>query len=192
MPIEITIPRLGWSMEEGNFVAWLKKDGELVKAGEPLFTLESEKAAQDVEATDGGILRIPAKAPQAGEVVRVGQVIGLLIAENEKVDGKAVPAAAKPDQTLKTSDGSPGPRVDGDGAGLPSAGNKQPPAPYGTSSPRARRRAAQLGVDPSRLQGSGRSGRVIEADVLKAAKTPASSGLSTMRRAIAQRTATSF
>jgi len=41
MPIEITIPRLGWSMEEANFVHWLKQDGEPVKSGEPLFTLES-------------------------------------------------------------------------------------------------------------------------------------------------------
>ena len=48
MPIEITIPRLGWSMEEGVFVGWLKQDGDFVKAGEPLFTLENEKASQDV------------------------------------------------------------------------------------------------------------------------------------------------
>src|SRR6266550_4621135 len=59
MPIEITIPRLGWSMEEATFVNWLKKDGEPVKSGQPLFTLENEKATQDVEASDGGILLIP-------------------------------------------------------------------------------------------------------------------------------------
>ena len=41
MTVEITIPRLGWSMEEGNFIGWLKKDGEPIKIGEPLFTLEN-------------------------------------------------------------------------------------------------------------------------------------------------------
>ena len=43
MPIEITIPRLGWNMDEGVFVAWLKNDGEPVKAGEPIFSLESRQ-----------------------------------------------------------------------------------------------------------------------------------------------------
>src|SRR5580765_2881608 len=92
MPIEVTIPRLGWSMEEGNFVAWLKNDGEQVKSGEPLFTLESEKAAQDIEATDSGVLRIPKDAPQPGSVVKVGQRIGYLVAEHEGVERAATPA----------------------------------------------------------------------------------------------------
>jgi pyruvate dehydrogenase E2 component (dihydrolipoamide acetyltransferase) len=56
MAIEITIPRLGWNMDEGVFVAWLKNDGDLVKAGEPLFTLESDKAVQEIESLDSGTL----------------------------------------------------------------------------------------------------------------------------------------
>jgi pyruvate dehydrogenase E2 component (dihydrolipoamide acetyltransferase) len=96
MPVEITIPRLGWSMDEGNFVGWLKKDGEQVKSGEPLFTLESEKAAQDIEATDNGVLRIPNDAPQPGAVVKVGQHIGYLVAENETLESGAVPAEKSP------------------------------------------------------------------------------------------------
>ncbi len=77
----ITIPRLGWSMEEGVFAGWLKRDGETVRVGEPLFSLEGEKATQDVEATDAGVLRIPAEAPQTGDTVAVGAVIGYLVAE---------------------------------------------------------------------------------------------------------------
>ncbi len=63
MAIEITIPRLGWSMEEGVFAGWLKHDGEPVRAGDPLFSLEGEKATQDVEAIDDGTLSIPSNAP---------------------------------------------------------------------------------------------------------------------------------
>ena len=66
MPIEITIPRLGWNMDEGVFVGWLKNDGDAVKAGEPLFSLESDKAVQEIESLDAGILRIAPDGPQAG------------------------------------------------------------------------------------------------------------------------------
>ena len=71
-------------MDEGVFVGWLKKDGESVKMGEPLFTLEGDKAAQEVEATESGVLRIPADAPKAGATVSVGAVLGYLIGRGEE------------------------------------------------------------------------------------------------------------
>src|SRR5262245_33471632 len=83
MPIPITIPRLGWNMEAGVFVGWLKADGESVRAGEPLFTLESEKATGEIEGFDDGILHIPADAPRQGDVVAVGAVIGFLLQPGE-------------------------------------------------------------------------------------------------------------
>ena len=83
MAVEITIPRLGWSMEEGVFVKWLKADGDWVRAGDQLFLLESDKATQEIESLDEGLLRIPPNAPQPGETVRVGQVIGHLVAKDE-------------------------------------------------------------------------------------------------------------
>ena len=87
----ITIPRLGWSMEEGVFAGWLKRDGETVCVGEPLFSLEGEKATQDVEATDAGVLRIPAEAPQTGDTVAVGAVIGYPVAEGTSESAPAGP-----------------------------------------------------------------------------------------------------
>ncbi|MEW6161060.1 MAG: lipoyl domain-containing protein, partial [Verrucomicrobiota bacterium] len=66
MPIEITVPRLGWSMEEAAFSNWLKKDGEPVNPGDPLFVLEADKALQEVESLDSGILHIPGDAPKPG------------------------------------------------------------------------------------------------------------------------------
>src|SRR5258708_2886230 len=82
MPIEITVPRLGWTMEEGTFVGWLKKDGEPVRAGEPLFTLDGDKALQEIEATDSGILCISPDGPKPGSTIRVGALLGHLLTES--------------------------------------------------------------------------------------------------------------
>ena len=51
MAIPITVPRLGWNMEQGVFLGWLKADGAAVRAGEALFTLESDKATEDIRGT---------------------------------------------------------------------------------------------------------------------------------------------
>jgi pyruvate dehydrogenase E2 component (dihydrolipoamide acetyltransferase) len=204
MPIEIQIPRLGWSMEEGIFSGWLKKDGDLVKSGEPLFILEGEKAAQDIESTDTGKLQIPKDSPQSGDTVKVGQVIGFLIAENENIDSTNAPpaapeaplyaASATNPEGVSATDGSPFPDVN--------ATHRLQRQPI---SPRARRLAEQLNVDISTLTSSGKAGRITEADVLKAVdgepktatpKTEALTGIatavSTIRRTIAERTAKSF
>src|SRR5947207_2318748 len=85
MAIPITIPRLGWNMEEGVFLGWLIKDGEPVRAGEMLFRLESEKAAEDIECHDAGILRIVPKGPKEGDTVPVGCVIGYLVEAGEEL-----------------------------------------------------------------------------------------------------------
>ena len=88
MAAPITVPRLGWTMEEGTFVDWLKQDGDRIQPGDALFVLESEKSAEEIEAMDAGVLRLSPDSPKAGDKVKVGQVVGCLIAE-----GEAVPAA---------------------------------------------------------------------------------------------------
>src|SRR5436190_5170824 len=99
MPIEIIIPRLGWSMEEGNFVNWLKKDGEVVESGEPLFSLENEKAVQDVVAIDSGVLRISSDGPKPGQVFKVGQVIANMLSLNDSRDTAPISAPqARPER----------------------------------------------------------------------------------------------
>jgi pyruvate dehydrogenase E2 component (dihydrolipoamide acetyltransferase) len=170
MAIAITVPRLGWTMEEGTFVQWLKRDGEPVKAGEQLFILEGEKAAQEVESIDSGILRIPPDAPQPGATVAVGALLGYLLGPGE-------PA---PWETVGASGGARRGQV---GAALPTAATRaqaeapashRPPRSPGTKpaiSPRARRVARELGVDWSQLDGSGRTGRIRERDVRAAARS---------------------
>jgi pyruvate dehydrogenase E2 component (dihydrolipoamide acetyltransferase) len=76
MASEIRVPRLGWDMEEGVFLGWLKRDGEEVKAGEPIYTLEGDKSAQEIEALDTGILRIAPNGPREGDAILVGTLLG--------------------------------------------------------------------------------------------------------------------
>jgi pyruvate dehydrogenase E2 component (dihydrolipoamide acetyltransferase) len=84
MAIEIIIPRLGWSMEEGKFVAWLKQEGEIVQAGEALFSIEGDKAVQEIESIDSGILRVVPNAPAPGETIHVGDLLGYLPPQAKK------------------------------------------------------------------------------------------------------------
>jgi len=185
MPINITLPRLGWSMEEGKFLGWLKQDGDLIKVGDPLFTLESDKAAQEVESIDSGILSIPASGPQLDEIVKVGQVLGFLLAEGEMAPEVLFPADSgrpadsfsepnlnnRPRQSAGNESQSVESRICGNlqsqSAGLPESAGKSFPA-----SPRARRAAKEQQVDLSTLKPTGQGGRIRERDVLAAAKPP--------------------
>jgi len=180
MAIPITIPRLGWDMVEGVFVGWLKADGDPVHAGEALFTLESDKSTEDIECFDDGVLRIVADGPRKGDKVAVGTVIGYLAKEGESVPiaGNEPPASSFsvrdiPQERNALAGAAPGP-----------ARQAGP-----TVSPRAKRIAAELGVDWTQLQGTGRTGRIRESDVRAAQATtpPATLAASSMRKTIAER-----
>jgi len=153
MSHEIRVPRLGWSMEEGTFVGWLKKPGEIVRVGEPLFELEGEKATQAIEAVDAGVLHVLADAPAPGAVVAVGALLGYLLGPGQSVSVLRSPAAATAAAGIATPRPTSTPAAKPARAAVPSA------------SPRAKRAARELGVDWSLLQGSGRDGRIRDADV---------------------------
>jgi pyruvate dehydrogenase E2 component (dihydrolipoamide acetyltransferase) len=204
MPIAITIPRLGWNMDEGVFVGWLKKDGDEVRAGDALFTVEGEKAAQDIECLDSGTLRIAPDAPQPGDVVPVGTVIGLLVpaGEAEPVAPQAGPAARR----LARQRGVDLRQVAGTGPGgrvITADVERSAVRAKPRSSPRARRVAAELGIDWTKLRGSGRTGRIREKDVRagrevlpERAERTAAPGqaipITPIRRTIAERLTTSL
>jgi pyruvate dehydrogenase E2 component (dihydrolipoamide acetyltransferase) len=149
LAIDVVMPRLGWTMETGTIAEWLKKDGDVVQAGEIIFTVESDKALQEVEAFEGGILRIrPSSMP--GTEVAVGTVLAYLVQPGEAAPLDALPA---------------------DDAHVPAASNAQSVAPARSGrhtppiSPRARRVALDLGVAWETIIGSGRTGRIVERDV---------------------------
>src|SRR5262245_19890675 len=87
------MPRLGWTMEVGRVVEWLKGDGEPVEAGEFLFSVEGDKAITEVEALDSGILRIPPD-PQIGIELPVGAVLAYIAVPGEDVVFQSSSAAA--------------------------------------------------------------------------------------------------
>jgi pyruvate dehydrogenase E2 component (dihydrolipoamide acetyltransferase) len=182
MPIEITVPRLGWSMEEGTFAGWLKQNGDHVSAGVPLFAMESDKVTMDVESLDNGILYVPAGAPEPGAIVAVGQCLGFLLAPGEpapEMINAPQPAAGSPTESAIST---PGPSVPAD---APIRDGRTP------VTPRARRVAAELGVDTALLRGSGRSGRIREVDVRAAGSGLAAEAgavpTTALRRTIARR-----
>lgn len=165
MAHQVVMPRLGWNMEEGSVAAWRKKDGDAVTAGEILLEIESDKAVQEVEAVDSGILRIPSDSPPIGKAVAVGTVLAWLVAPGEQAPAAAPPAASAPAAdaapSAASSPAAASPAVEP--ANLRTRGGP-------TISPRARRAARQLGVDWSDLTGSGSTGRIVERDVRAAAQ----------------------
>lgn len=75
MGTEVLLPKIGFAMNEGEVKEWLIQDGQAVTAGQPLFLLEAEKSANEVEAPASGTLKI---LKQAGEVYEVGTVLGVI------------------------------------------------------------------------------------------------------------------
>ena len=163
MAIEITIPRLGWSMDEGIFVQWLKNDGDMITAGDMLFVIEGDKATQEIESFDSGVLCIPEGVAVEGDVVQVGQVMGFLLAEGETAPAYqpntivASDPPAAPTATVATAAES----ADYDPSFNPVVTSKRTVA-----TPRARQTARTLGIDLTGIIGSGRAGRIRERDVI--------------------------
>ena len=195
MAFELFVPRLGWDMEEGTFTGWLKKDGETVKEGEPVFLVESEKAEQEVESLESGILRIPADGPQPGDVLPVGTLIGYLVEPGEEAPSSVKSVAAAPPMPgsagTKAAPGSTGAVAVPTPAAQPR--EERDPAARASISPRAKRLAKELGVDWKKVRGTGREGRIVESDIRAAASGAAAASearpapVGRLRKRIAER-----
>lgn len=180
MPYEIIMPRLGWNMEEGTLVEWLKQDGETVRQGEMVCTIEGDKAAAEVESFETGTLKIPDASPPPGQTVPVGTLLGFVVAEHEienfdpnadrSDDAGHEGAAVGPTEGTASAGGSFPEPAPGTGTEIeqatPVTTDRERGAP--AISPRARRAAHSAGIDWRSLKGTGRSGRIVERDVLKA------------------------
>ena len=162
MAVQIIMPRFGWTMEEGLLAEWTKRDGDTVAEGEVLFTVESDKALNEVESFDSGVLRIPPDSPPPGTMVKVGALLAYIVKPGEAAPfeaGGAKTASAAPPESAPAATAKPA--------------KAQAPSTERAISPRARRVAGELGVDFSALTGSGRTGRIIERDVRAAAQAGA-------------------
>ncbi len=161
MAHEIKMPRLSDSMEEGTILEWLVAEGDRVEAGQPLVEIETDKATVTYEADTAGLVLSLVAA--AGATVPLGAAIAVIGERGEEIPQPApapapepVLAGASARSTAEPPGSTPGRRT----AGRPGRA---------MASPLARRLAAELDVDLQGLAGSGPNGRVIRADVERAA-----------------------
>ena len=153
------MPALEMAQETGKLISWKKKEGDKVAKGEMLLEVETDKAVVEIEAQAEGILGgVTAKV---GDVVPVGQTIAWLLKPGEQA-----PATTAPAQTGRTMDKT-APAVS---ASVAAPAADVVPAGPARLSPKARRLAKELGVDVSRLRGSGPDGEIVAEDVQTAAQ----------------------
>ncbi len=172
MPINITMPALSPTMEEGNLAKWLVKEGDKVAPGDVIAEIETDKATMEVEAVDEGTVA-KLVVPAGTEGVKVNSLIAVLAADGEDVaaaakgGGEAAPAkaeTAKPEVKAEApkSDAAKAPAQPAPAAALNGAvasGDRT------FASPLARRIAKDAGVDVATVKGTGPHGRVVKADV---------------------------
>ncbi|SFE33048.1 pyruvate dehydrogenase E2 component (dihydrolipoamide acetyltransferase) [Sulfitobacter brevis] len=179
MPIEILMPALSPTMEEGTLAKWLVKEGDTVSSGDVMCEIETDKATMEFEAVDEGVIGKILIA-DGTEGVAVNTPIAMLLEEGESADdiGKS---PSKQDAKPKEADAAP--KADAP-AQAESSATKASAAPQKDgerifATPLARRIAADKGLDLSRIKGSGPHGRIVKADVENAkadAPMPAGAG----------------
>jgi len=182
MATEVFLPRFGQTMEEAKILQWLKKEGDPVKQGDPLFEIETDKVTQEIEANGSGVLRKIVVPP--GTTVPAGTTIGVIAGANEDI-GKLLASlgAAAPGAPPAAPPPAPQPAP----AAAPAAASVPPPpraavaappamrptaaaagaAGFVPASPIAKRLAKEHGIDLREVTGSGQGGMVRERDVLK-------------------------
>ncbi len=202
MPKEVIMPALGMAQDEGVLLRWLKKEGEIVQAGEPLMEVATDKVDVQVEAPASGLLT--AVTAQEGDEIPVGQVIALIAAEGEELPAKPVSAPLATD--IEDSEGEPPAQSVPSQSRVPSPVAARMAAQHGIdladvpavggrisredieahmrtagagvrvlASPKARRLARERGIDLASLAGNGPQGAVLAADVPLTVQPPTES-----------------
>ncbi len=175
MPTNVIMPALELAQETGKVLHWLKAPGDLVRKGESIVEIETDKVTVEIEAPASGILSDV--TARAGDVVPVGQTIALIVAPGEAASPLARKTAEQEHSTAAAV----------------------PAARLAAASPKARRLAAERGRDVSALRGSGPGGAVVAADVATAklpevppARSVEAPGVSTVWRIMAERMTASW
>ncbi|MEO5640843.1 MAG: pyruvate dehydrogenase complex dihydrolipoamide acetyltransferase [Sphingomicrobium sp.] len=184
MPTELKMPALSPTMEEGTLAKWIVKEGDVVKSGDILAEIETDKATMEFEAVDEGTIG-KILVPEGSEGVKVGAAIAMLLAEGEDAGVAATPSPeSREGQAGAASQGEgtakPAPKPDPvpakaeTAAPSPPAAVAAPPSPVSgegriSASPLARRLAEAQGINLASLKGSGPNGRIVRADLAGAA-----------------------
>jgi 2-oxoglutarate dehydrogenase E2 component (dihydrolipoamide succinyltransferase) len=175
--IEVKVPSVGESITSGVLGVWNKPDGAYVKAGEPIFEIETDKVTSEIVAESAGLLKHLVKA---GDTVQIGQVVA-------SIDEKAAPPA---EIAARTEPPAPVAKKEaGNGSKAPAEGSKPSrveaatPVAAGAArgksaddlSPAVRYQTEEKGINPTSIQGTGKDGRVLKGDVLAASEKSVSS-----------------
>ena len=171
----IEMPKLSDTMTVGTLIKWLKKEGDVVKSGQMLAEVETDKATMELECFfDGTLLKIFAPA---GSQVALGAPLCAVGKPGEKVEAPAAPvvapaAAPKAEEPKQTPPPAP---AAAPASAVPSAPAPEPVVSAGRIriSPLAKKLAAEKGIDPARVKGSGPGGRIVREDIIAAAAQPA-------------------
>ena len=168
MPIEILMPALSPTMEEGTLSKWLVKEGDTVSSGDLLAEIETDKATMEVEAVEEGTIA-KILVGDGTDGVKVNAPIAILLEEDEDVSaldgytagGGATPAAAKPEPApAPKAAPTPAPQ-----AAAPKATSAPASGDRIKASPLAKRLAKEAGIDLASVTGSGPNGRIVKADI---------------------------
>ena len=184
MSIELKMPALSPTMEEGTLAKWLVKEGDTVSSGDILAEIETDKATMEFEAVDEGTIAKILVA-EGSDGVKVGTPIAILAGEGEEVDAQPSPPSGGEGKPAASGQGEGGKEVATAPVETPPAPPTPvtPPAPSAAAaastsppkrgerqdrvkaSPLARRLAEAQGIDLSSLKGSGPGGRIVRADL---------------------------
>jgi pyruvate dehydrogenase E2 component (dihydrolipoamide acetyltransferase) len=157
MPTEVIMPKVDMVMETGTFIEWLKKEGEHVNKGDPLFVIDTDKAAIEMESPGDGILAgVKAKL---NDVIPVTEVIAYILAPGESLPTKAVP------QQVITISAPPSIQITNAMEAAPVAAKTVESGKVRVT-PVARRLAQELHIDLNQITGRGPRGRIHKADIL--------------------------
>ncbi len=184
MSIEIKMPALSPTMEEGTLAKWLIKEGDVVKSGDLMAEIETDKATMEFEAVDEGTV-VKILVAEGTDNVKVSTVIAIIAEEGEDASSVSAPTKSEtPEPAAKESEAKPDPKDPNDTGseakpvarteasaedhGRPADAGAAKPAASGErvkASPLARRLAADKGIDLGAVAGSGPRGRIVKADV---------------------------
>jgi pyruvate dehydrogenase E2 component (dihydrolipoamide acetyltransferase) len=185
MAISVVMPALEMAQETGKLVSWLKKEGDSVAKGEPLIEIETDKAVMEIESPGDGVLA--GVKVHAGAEVPVGQTIAWIVlpGETPPADEVAVTSGRK---TTNAAAPAVAPAVMASPTSRPTQAK---------TSPKARRLAAEKGINLAAVRGSGPGGEILTSDILAAAESQASAprkagAESSISRLMADRTAQSW
>jgi len=167
MPIELLMPALSPTMEEGTLAKWLVKEGDTISSGDLIAEIETDKATMEFEAVDEGVMGKILVA-EGTEGVKVNDVIAVLLEDGESADDIGAAPAAKAPEATSADAGTEAAPAGGSETSAAPAPAPAAPSKDGTrifATPLARRIAADKGLDLATIAGSGPHGRIVKADV---------------------------